>query len=91
MSSEPEAEVPTFAQAQTVAGFFQVACSSFLSKSESDEVCDSRVTYGVFADFFSGAGAGSRSTLILGSLGSLTFNTYKTRANTHISIKTIKI
>ena len=74
LSNEPEAEVPTLAQAQTVAGFFQVACSSFLSKSESEEVCDSRVMYGDFAGFFSGAGAGSRSTLIFGSLGSLTLS-----------------
>jgi hypothetical protein len=89
LSNEPEVEVPTLAPAQTVAVFFHVACSAILSKSEV--VWVSLVTYGVFACFFSGAGAGSRSTLIFGSLGSLTFSVYRTRASTPINIKTIKI
>jgi hypothetical protein len=90
LSKEPEVEVQfTIAHAQTCATFFHVALSNFSSKSV--DVWDSLVTYGVFAGFLSGAGADSFSMLIFGNLGSLTFNTYRTRAITPINIKTIKI
>jgi hypothetical protein len=70
-SKEPELEVQfAVAHAQTCAVFFQVALSSFSSKSV--DVWDSFVTYGVFAGFL---GADSFSILIFGSLGSLTLST----------------
>jgi len=89
--SEPEFDGhSTFDHVQTADCFFQVACANFFSKSESEVVWDSRVTYGVVLVCFC-FGASSRSTLIFGSLGSLTFNTYKTRAKTPSNIKIIKI
>ena len=74
MSSEPELEVQlAVAHAQTCATFFQVALSSFSSKSV--DVWDSLVTYGVFVGFLSGAGADSYSILIFGNFGSLILST----------------
>ena len=88
LSKEPELEVQFIvAHAQTCAVFFHVACSSLFNKS--DEVCDSLVTYGVFVDFFSGAG--SRSTLIFGSLGSVTLSEYNIQPTTPSNINIIKI
>jgi hypothetical protein len=71
LSNDQEAEVQLVAQAQTEAVFFHVACCSFFIMSESD-VVDSRVTCGTLDGFLSGAA--SRSTFILGSFGSVTFN-----------------
>jgi hypothetical protein len=74
LSKEPELEVQfAVAHTQTCAVFFQVALSSFSSKSV--DVWDSLVTYGVFADFLSDIGADSFSILIFGNFGSLTLST----------------
>ena len=90
MSNEPELEAQfTVAHAQTCATFFQVALSSFSSKSV--DVWDSLVTYGVFVGFLSGVGAFSFSILIFGNLGIFMLRTYKTRAKTQSNIKTINI